>query len=67
MMKMFAVHGCKHGKETAPDPCLLFTESDSKLYTNFKFCEKNKSHNFFKHIDLQSQENYVDKKNPRNV
>ena len=31
---------CKHGKGTTFNPCLLFSESDSKLYTNFEFYEE---------------------------
>ena len=29
--------GCKHSfvKWTTPDPCIVLSESDSKLYTNF--------------------------------
>ena len=33
----------------ALDPCLVFNESDSKLSTNFEFCEE-KNHGHFKNI-----------------
>ena len=33
-------------KWTTLDPCLVFSESDSKLYTNFEFCEE-KNHRHF--------------------
>ena len=46
-------------------PCIGLSESDSKLWTNFEFCErKNLKHMKKKHIDLQSQAIYVAKKNP---
>jgi hypothetical protein len=31
--------GASKVKWTAPDPYLVLSGSDSKLYTNFKFCE----------------------------
>ena len=31
---------CKHGKVDSSYPCLVFSESDSKLYTNFEVCEE---------------------------
>ena len=34
-------------KWTTLDPFLVFSESDSKLYTNFEFCEE-KSHRHIK-------------------
>jgi hypothetical protein len=40
------------------------SESDSKLYINFEFCEGKKL--FFKHIHLQSQVVYVDINNFEN-
>ena len=36
-------------KWTALDPCLVFSESNSKLYTRFKFCE-GENHRHFKNI-----------------
>ena len=53
-------------KGTTHDPCLVLSESDLILCINFESCEE-KNHHFFKHIDLQSQAIYVDKKNPINV
>ena len=32
--------GASTVKWTCPDPCLELSESDSKLYTNFNFCEE---------------------------
>ena len=32
--------GASTVKWTCPDPCLVLSESDSKLYTNFEFCEE---------------------------
>jgi hypothetical protein len=56
----FRLRGCKCGastvKWTVYDPCLVFNESESKLYTNFDSCEE-KFINILKHIDLQSQSN----------
>ena len=51
-------------KWTTPNPCLIFSENDSKLYTNFEFCEGEK-HKHLKNIVLQSQAIYDDKKNPK--
>jgi hypothetical protein len=42
---------------------MALSGSDSQLYTNFEFCEENKSQTFEEHIDLQSQAIYVDKEN----
>jgi hypothetical protein len=39
--------------------------TDSKHYTNFKFCEKIIS--FYKHIDLQRQAIYVDKESQKSL
>ena len=36
-------------KWIAPEPCLVFNKSDSKLYTNFEICEE-KNHRHFKNI-----------------
>ena len=47
------------------DPCLVVSESDSKLYTNFEFCEEKIHRNFKKHIDLQSQAIYDEKKDSK--
>jgi hypothetical protein len=47
----------------AHDPYLMLSESDSKLYTNFEFCEENN----FKHsksiLIYKSQAIYDDKNN----
>jgi hypothetical protein len=45
-------------KYTTPLPCINLSESDSKLHTNFEFCE-GKNHKHLKNIDLQS---HVDNK-----
>ena len=34
--------GASTVKWTTLDPCLVFSESDSKLYTSFEFCEEKK-------------------------
>ena len=48
-------------KWTSPNPCLVLSESVSKLHTSFEFYEE-KNHRYFrKHIDLQSQAIYDDK------
>ena len=49
-------------KHTTPLPCIGLSESDSKLYTNFKFCEGKNHENLEKHVDLQSHAIYVDNK-----
>ena len=53
---------CKHGKVDNLEPCTCSSESDSKHYTNFEFCERIIKI-LKKHIDLQSQAICVDKKN----
>ena len=40
-------------------PNIGLSESDSKIYTNFEFCEGKKLLTFGKHIDLQSQAIYL--------
>ena len=35
--------GASTVKWTTPNPCLVSSESDSKLYTNFEFCEEKES------------------------
>jgi hypothetical protein len=49
-------------KWITPNPCLVLSERDSKLYTNFEFCEE-KIIDIWKkiYIDLQSQAIYDDK------
>ena len=50
-------------KYTTSLPCIGSSESDSKLYTNFKFRE-GKFHKHLKNtINLQRQAIYVDKRN----
>ena len=51
---------------TTRNPCLVLNESDSKLYTKFKFCEDSVE-NIQKHINLHNQASYDDKKIPRKV
>jgi hypothetical protein len=50
--------GCKHGKVDNYDPCLVLSESDSKLYTNFEFCEQ-KHHRYFIKILLYTTQQIV--------
>ena len=33
-------HGASTKKRTPPNPCLVFSESDSKVYTNFELSEE---------------------------
>ena len=50
-------------KYTTSLPCIGSGDSESKLYTNFEFCE-GKNHKHLKNTtDLQRQAIYVDKKN----
>jgi hypothetical protein len=35
--------GASTRKWTAPDPCLVFNESDLKIYTKFESCEEKTS------------------------
>ena len=55
--------GASTVKWTTPYPCLVLSESDSMLYSNFAFVKrqiiKKKSQN---HVDLQSQAIYDEKK-----
>ena len=39
----------KHGKVDSHDPCLVLSESDSKLYSNFEYCEE-RNHRHWKNI-----------------
>ena len=39
---------------TTPDPCLVLSDRDWKLYTNFEFCEEKNHIHVKKHIGLQS-------------
>ena len=41
--------GCKHSKVDNPYPYLVFSECDSKLYTNFEFCEE-RNHIHFRNM-----------------
>jgi hypothetical protein len=54
--QFYTTQRCKDGKWTSPNACLVFSESGSKLYTNFEFCEE-KNHRHFKNILI-----YKDKK-----
>ena len=47
-------------KYTILSPCIGLSESDSKLCTNFEFCERKHHKHLKKYIDLQSQASYVD-------
>jgi len=38
-------------KWTILDPCLVLSESDSKLYTNFDFVKEKNHRYFLKHVD----------------
>ena len=49
-------------KWTTPDPCLGSSESDSKLYTNFEFCEEKFHRHSKKHIELQVKQFMMEKK-----
>ena len=49
-------------KWIVPDPCMVLSESASKLHTNFEWCEEKIHGFFFKLIDIQSQANYDKKK-----
>ena len=51
--------GASTVKWTAPDPCLVLSESDSILCTNFESCEEKK------HTNLQRQVIHDDKKNSK--
>ena len=43
-------------------PCSGLSENDPKLYTNFEFYEIESHKHIKKHMNLQSQPNYVHKK-----
>jgi hypothetical protein len=54
-------------KWTAPDPNLVFNESNSKLYTNFEFCE-GKNHRHFKNIPIyKAKPIMMTKKNSKKI
>ena len=57
--------GANTVKWTTPDPLLVLSESDSKLYTNSELCEENIIDIEKKHIDLQSQAIDDDKNNSK--
>ena len=49
------------------DPCLVFNESDSKLYTKFEFCEE-KNHRQIKNILIyKAKQILMTKEIPRKV
>ena len=55
-------------KWTISDPCLEFSESDSKLYTNFELCDEAKNHRHFKNILIyNSKKIMMTKQIPRKV
>ena len=49
------------------DPCLVFTENHSKLYTNFESCEEKNDRHFKNMLIYKSQPNYDDQKTPTKV
>lgn len=49
-------------KWTTLDPCTCLSESVSKLYTNFNFCEDKDCEHLEIYVGLQSQEIYVETK-----
>ena len=59
--------GASMVKWIAHDPCLVLSDSDSKLYTNFEFCKERNRNLKNKHVELKNQAIYVDKKIPRKV
>ena len=56
--------GASTVKWTTLDPCLVFNERDTKLYTNFEFCEK-KFKDILKHTNIRSQTNYDENQNSK--
>ena len=51
-------------KSTTLDPCTSLSESDSKQYTNFEFCEKEEEDlKHFKNTFIYKASNRVDPKN----
>jgi hypothetical protein len=50
--------GANTVKYTTPYLCIGLSESESKLYIIFKFCEGRSHKHLEKHIDLQSQAIY---------
>ena len=54
--------GASMVKWTTPDPYLSASESDSKLYTIFEFCEEN-SHKHFENILIYKRQAIYDDKN----
>ena len=55
-------------KWTTPDPNLVFNESDSKLYTNFEFCEEKRNHRNLRNMMIyKAKQFYDDKIIPRKV
>ena len=55
-----SVSRCKHGKVDNLDPYIGLSESVSKPYSHFEFCEEKKSQTVDEHVDLQSQSIYVE-------
>jgi hypothetical protein len=53
-------------KWITPNPCLVLSESDSKLYTNLEWCEE-KNHRHIKRILIYKAKQYMMKKNPKKV
>ena len=63
--KLLKQLGASTVKWTTPNPSLVLSESDSILCINFEFCEEINHRHFKKHLDLQSQAIYDDKKNSK--
>jgi len=59
--------GCKHNMWTTPDPCLVLSESDSKLYNNFEFFDE-KYYKYLSNIFIYKAKHLMmTKKIPRKV
>ena len=59
--KIHTSPGASTVKWTTHDPCLVVSKSDSKLYTNFEFCEEKNHRNLKNMWILQSHAIYDDK------
>ena len=56
---MYMYRSARTLKRTTLDPCKIYSESYSKLYTNFEFCEKTIIYIFLTHYIVM----YADKNN----
>ena len=59
---IFQTKGASMIKWTSPKHCIGLCESDTKLYANFEVCEEKIINIKKKHIDLQRQVIYIEKK-----